>query len=137
MKHIGIDYGRRRIGVAISDETGTLVRSLMVIDRQKEKNPLGVLATAITNEKVEVIVFGVPLGPHDEETEMSREVRTFAAKLAETVPLPVQFIDESLTSRRAEELLMFRSKKERRNKSSSDRIASCLILERYLEDRPL
>jgi len=69
----------------------------------------------------------------DEETTMSKEVRCFADKIEKQCGLPIHFVDESFTSKRASELMMFRKKKARRDKGLSDRIAACLILETFLE----
>lgn len=132
MKLIGIDYGRRRIGLAISDETGTCVRGLDTIDRKKTPDPLLLLKDIVGSLKPAGIVIGLPLNLDDGETAMSREIRIFAADLEKTIPIPVYFIDESLTSKQAEGLLRFRKKKVRRSKETIDRIAACLILEAYL-----
>ena len=81
------------------------------------------------------LVIGLPLDSDDNETPMSVEVRNFAANLEKSVTIPVYFIDESLTSKKAEVLLRFRKKKERRSKAAVDRIAACLILESFLTQR--
>jgi len=133
MKLTGVDYGRRRIGVAVTDNEGIVVRGLTVIDRKKKPDSLDELVKIIENEKTEAIVFGLPLGDMDQETTMSAEVREFASKVAQRCALPIHFVDESFTSQKAAQLMMFRKKKERRDKGLSDRIAACLILETYLE----
>jgi putative Holliday junction resolvase len=132
MKLIGVDYGRRRIGCAVTDETGTVVRGLATIDRKKCPDLTAALTAVIAAEQPEAIVFGLPLDADDNETAMSAEVRKFAAGFA---ALPVHFVDESLTSVKAAELLRFRKKKERRDKSATDRIAACLILEAFLREQ--
>jgi len=133
MKLMGIDYGRRRIGVAVSDEGGTLARSAGVIDRKSHPNCVDELTKIITEETPAALIFGLPLGRDDEETVMSREVRDFASKIEQRVPVPIHFIDESFTSKKASELIMHRNKKARRDKSLSDRIAACLILQEYID----
>lgn len=135
MKLLGIDYGRRRIGLAVTDEDGCCVRGLSVIDRKKVRNCTEELVTIISTEKPAELVFGLPLDIDDQETVMSREVRSFAAQVQERTGLPVHFIDESFTSQKAAQLMLYRKKKERRDKSLSDRIAACLILQTFLEDR--
>lgn len=132
MKLIGIDYGRRRIGLAISDETGTCVRGLQTIDRKKNPDPLVPLSAVIGSLNPQGLVVGLPLDSDDNETTMSLEARKFAAKLEKSLAIPVYFIDESLTSKQAEGLLRFRKKKVRRSKDAVDRIAACLILESFL-----
>jgi putative holliday junction resolvase len=134
MKLIGIDYGRRRIGLAITDESGSLVRGLATIDR-KRTSPHPALLDIIARERPVGIVIGIPLDADDRETAMSAEVRKFAANLEKTAAIPVYFIDESLTSRQAADLLRFRKKKERRDKAATDRIAACLIVEAFIRER--
>ena len=134
MRKIGIDYGRRRIGVAITDELGVTSRPLTVIDRRTVNDPIGLLAAIVTEQAPGLVVVGLPLDHNDDETVMSREVRAFAAKLAAAITVPIEFVDESLTSRRASLLMMTRRKKQRRDKTQVDRIAACLILETHRED---
>jgi len=133
MKLIGIDYGRRRIGVAVSDGGGTIARGLCVIDRRQFFDSTSELLRIIAEENPAALVFGVPLGADDEETAMSREVREFASVIAGQSGLPARFVDESFTSKKAAGLMMHRKKKARRDKSLSDRIAACLILQDYID----
>jgi len=133
MKLMGIDYGRRRIGAAVSDDGGNIARGLCVIDRQKFPDSAGELLRVIAEENPAALVFGVPLGADDEETAMSKEAREFAALIAGQSGLPTHFIDESFTSKKAAGLMMYRKKKARRDKSLSDRIAACLILQDYID----
>ncbi len=131
---MGVDYGRRRIGVSVTDPTGFCVRGLTTIDCQRVDSSLLALLDLIKQEAPEKIIFGLPLGPRDEETVMSREVREFAEKMSKNTHLPFNFVDESFSSQRAEHLLSFKPKKKRRNKKSVDKIAACLILEQYLKE---
>jgi putative Holliday junction resolvase len=136
MKLLGIDYGRRRIGIAVTDDSCCIARGLCVIDRKKTPDSIDELLKIINNENPSAIVFGLPLGADDEETEMSQEVRKFALSITEKITIPAHFVDESFTSKKAAELMMYRKKKERRDKSLTDRIAACLILQ-YFIDHPL
>jgi putative Holliday junction resolvase len=131
MKLMGVDYGRRRIGVAVTDETGAAIRGLTTIRRAPETDPLERLEQLAREQNPAAVVFGVPLGPDDEETVMSREARAFAARLEARIDQPIHFVDESYSSHKAEELLRFRRKKYRRDKAAVDRLAACLILEEY------
>jgi putative Holliday junction resolvase len=134
MKLLGVDYGRRRIGVAVTDPEAFIARGLCVIDTQKTPNCIDELLRIINDENPSAIIFGLPLGPEDEETAMSHEVRRFVSKITERTNLPIHFIDESYTSKKAAELMMHRKKKARRDKSLSDRIAACLILQDYIDN---
>jgi putative Holliday junction resolvase len=135
MKLIGLDYGRRRVGLAVTDETGEFIRSLPTIDRAARGDRIKALCEVIDREKPQRIVVGLPLDPRDEETAMSHEIRGFAATLEKACSLPVEFVDESLTSRRAYDIIRVRRKKHRRAKENIDRIAACLILEAFVREK--
>lgn len=131
MKLIGLDYGRRRIGVATTDETGEFIRGLPTIDNTARGDGLKAVCEVVTRENPGRVVIGLPLDPVDGETGMSLEIRAFAAKLARAVSVPIGFVDESLTSRRAHDIIRMRKKKHRRARENVDRIAACLILEAF------
>jgi putative holliday junction resolvase len=131
MKLIGIDYGRRRIGVAVTDETGAFIRGLPTIDRDKNPRYIQALHATIAAEGPAIVVVGLPLDINGDETVMSKEIREFAVELEKAAAVPVCFVDESLSSVEASNILRFRKKKDRRNKEAVDRIAACLILESY------
>jgi putative Holliday junction resolvase len=133
MKLMGVDYGRRRIGVAITDEFGHAIRGLTTIDRLKRPDAVKALLSLIEQEKPATLIFGLPLDVNDADTVMSKEVRSFAEKLNLSSGLPIHFVDESFSSIRAAELMRFRKKKERQDKAAIDRLAACLILELYRE----
>jgi putative holliday junction resolvase len=134
MKLIGVDYGRRRIGLAATDETASLVRGLATIDRKKSPDAAAALLAVIGAEQPGAVVFGLPLDADGRDTAMAAEIRSFAADVGQRSRLPVRFVDESLTSKEAGELLRFRKKKVRRDKSMNDRIAACLILEEFIKE---
>lgn len=131
---MGIDYGRRRIGTAVTDQTGTNIRGLETIDRKKRPDPFPALLSLISRENPDLLVVGLPLDVSDGDTEMSLEARSFAERLQELSGLPLQFVDESFLSIRAHELLRFRKKKERRDKGAVDRLSACLILQQFREE---
>jgi len=133
MKLLGIDYGRRRIGLAITDQDGAGIRGLPTVDRNKTPDSIQVILSIIAREKPGALVVGLPLDFLDNETDMSKEVRVFADELKVKSGLEIHFVDESFLSVRAQELLRFRKKKERRDKGSVDRLSACLILEQFRE----
>jgi putative Holliday junction resolvase len=137
MKLLAIDYGRRRIGLATTDPSGALVRGLPTIDRIKIPDAVAAVCRCIDAECPGLLVFGVPLDAHGNETAMSREVRGFARRVLEKAGLPAAFIDESFTSRHASDILILtRSRRKRQNKENTDRIAACCILDAYLKENP-
>jgi putative holliday junction resolvase len=133
MKLIAIDYGRRRIGLAVA-EPGMGIRGLPTIDRKKHPDAVAAVARMIHQEAAESLVVGLPLSGDDRETPFAIEIKQFAQLLTDMVKLPVHFIDESFTSAKAQELLLFRRKKDRRNKGNHDRIAACLIMDAFLKE---
>jgi len=133
MKLVGIDYGRRRVGIAVTDETGEYIRGLPTLDRLKTPDYLTALSMIITDLRPERIVIGLPLDIDGEDTVMSKEVRLFAADLRAKVTVPLCFVDESLSSKRAMGLMRSRKKKDRRKKDAVDRLAACLILQSFQE----
>jgi putative holliday junction resolvase len=135
MKLIGLDYGRRRIGVAATDETGEFIRGLPTIHCQTRTDGLHAVCEVIKRENPGRIVVGLPLDIHDSETEMSLEIRAFAGNLAKAAGVPIEFIDESLTSLRAHDIIRIRKKKHRRTKENIDRIAACLIIEAFQREK--
>jgi putative Holliday junction resolvase len=134
MKLIGVDYGRRRIGLAVTDASGAAVRGLPTIDRKKCPDCRAALAAVTGAERPEALVFGLPLDADDRDTAMAAEIRAFAEGIKKDSGLPVYFVDESLTSIKAAELLRFRKKKERRKKETVDKIAACLILDAFINE---
>jgi len=135
MKLMGIDYGLRRVGVAVTDEQGLAIRGLTTIDRRKNPDLIAAILSLIKQEKPEALVIGLPLDIDMAETVMSKEVRSFAEKLQVSSGLPVNFVDESYSSKKAAELMRFRKKKMRKDKAAVDRLAACLILQSYREDQ--
>jgi putative Holliday junction resolvase len=135
MKLLGIDYGRRRIGIAVTDSEGMQIRGLTTIDRLKHPDALVPLLNIINQEAPGGLVMGVPLGGEQNETVMSLEIRAFGDRLQARCPLPLSYVDESYTSQQAQDLLLFRKRKERRNKQNVDRLAACLILDIYQKEQ--
>lgn len=135
MRLISIDYGRRRIGLAVGDDQYKIVRGLPTIDRKKCKDIESLISHIITLEKAEGLVVGLPLDISDNETQMAKEIKEFATRIAEKNNLPLFFIDESYSSLEASEIMRYYKKSKRREKSNVDRIAACLLLERYFREK--
>lgn len=133
---MGIDFGRRRIGVALSDPSGTLASPLQVVGRRRGKRmPLAALERLAGEHDVGQLVVGLPLDLEGRETEWCREVRDAGTTLGERMGLPVAFVDERMTSVMAERLIrssgLPRSKRE--EKERVDARAAALILQIWLD----
>ncbi len=132
-KVLAIDYGRRRIGIAISDSEKTVAIPMKTID-VKKTDPVTEIKRIVEEYAVDEIVLGLPLLPDGQEGISAREVRSFKDKLSEILGLPISFVDERLTTIEATERLReyadIRKKKDR-----IDAIAAQLILETYLASK--
>ncbi|MGD2068787.1 MAG: Holliday junction resolvase RuvX [Gemmatimonadota bacterium] len=135
---MGIDFGERRIGVALSDATGTLASPADVVTRRRGKRmPLASLERIARSRRVEQLVVGLPLDLSGRETEWCREVRAAGAALAARLDLPVAFVDERMTSVVAERAVrrpdVPRSRRE--EKGRVDAAAAAIILQAWLDGR--
>ena len=136
MRVLGIDFGERRVGVAISDPTGVIAQPLPTLQRRRGKRmPLRALEELVEEYGVEAIVVGLPLAPSGHDTDWTREVRDTAEKLHERSGLPVHMVDERFTSVRAERAVrsIGLPKKKKEEKGRIDAAAAVLILQSWLD----
>ncbi len=138
MRVLGVDYGRRRIGLALSDETGTLASPLPTFVRSRsETQDLDALASLIERHGVTSVVVGLPLNMDGTRGEMAQEVEAFADRLRDRTSLPVDLFDERLSSDEAERVLLEADLPRRRRKELRDGLAAVVILQGYLNKQPL
>jgi putative Holliday junction resolvase len=133
---MGIDFGLKRIGLAVSDPSGTVATPLETLQRRAGKRPpLAKLEQLGRDLDVERLVVGLPLGLDGEETEWCAEVRGVGEKLAGRLGVPVAFVDERLTSVRAERAVrsLGLPKRARESKERIDAAAAQLILQAWLD----
>jgi putative Holliday junction resolvase len=136
---LGIDYGQRRIGLALSDATGLLARPWKTLMR--EGNPSQVAAALAAEiaalvaeaDSLAAVVLGFPRRLNGEEHEQSVVVREVAGQLRRLMALPLHLQDERLSSREAEELLARTEKDWRKRKAALDAAAAAVILQDYLD----
>ncbi len=131
MRHLGIDYGRARIGLAISDPTGSLAQPLTILN-----NGPGVMEEIkklVLSYQVGKIVIGLPLNMDGKEGEMVRETREFASSLQKVTGLPVDTMDERLSSWEAHSIMKEAGLNRRKRSKLADKVAATIILQRYLE----
>lgn len=135
---LALDYGQRRIGVAVSDPTRTIAQPLPTLVRRRGRRPpYGRILEIIESWDVAEIVVGLPLLPSGDEGPMADEVREFADALAKRSDLPVEYWDERLTSVQSERELarLDLPATARREKERVDAMAAVLILQAYLNAR--
>ncbi len=105
MRALGIDFGERRIGLAISDPEGRYALPKGTLERQTDRRAVYAIAELARREEVEVLVLGEPRAPDGSEHEAGERIRRFGAKLERAARLPVVFVDETLTTVAAAERL--------------------------------
>lgn len=125
MRYLGIDYGSKRIGVAISDDQGTIAFPKATILNRGTRPVLVELRFLIEKEHIEHIVIGLPKALDGTETEQTKIVRLFADAVGDDISLPVSFENEMLTSRLVE--------REGVAKDHVDEASAALILQSYLD----
>jgi putative holliday junction resolvase len=132
---IAFDYGARRIGVAVSDPTRTIASPLTTLLRRAGKRPpWPEIARLVAEQEADEAVVGLPLDLAGEEGAWAAEVRAFGDDLARRTGLPVHWMDERMSSVRAERAVrgMGLAKARREEKERVDSTAAALILEGFL-----
>ena len=137
----GLDVGERRIGIAISDVTGTLARPLSVLRTSGldgdavDRAVVELQRLAAEEDGLTSLVVGLPRRLDGSANDMTPRVEAFAAALGARTALPVVLQDERLTSREAESRLALREKDWRVRKKQLDAAAAAIILQDYLDEQ--
>jgi putative holliday junction resolvase len=129
----GIDFGRKRIGLAISDSQAAY--PVGTIERRSLRRDLDEIRSQLLARGVSLIVVGLPLSMDGTEGPSARAARTFAEHLGAAMGIAVEMFDERLTSFEARERLAESSAPRRAAKASRDAVAAAIILEGWLESR--
>ena len=128
-----MDYGDRRIGVAICDELGMTAQGVATVVRKNRDADLAVIAEFVERFGVEKIVIGYPLRLDGSEGIQCDKVNRFARRLEARLSLPVIRRDEAFSTKEAEELLRETGVRREKKRAAVDRIAACIILQGYLD----
>jgi len=132
MRILGIDYGEKRIGLALSDEMEMTARGLSVIERWAMEKDLGAIAASVFEHGVGAIVVGYPLRFDGTAGIQCDKVDRFIAALRDVVSVPVIAWDETLSTKEAEGLMREVGVKRKKKRGMVDRIAAAVILQDYL-----
>ena len=136
MRTLGIDFGERRIGLAISDDAGRMALPLGVIERQTDRRAVYEIAGLAAREGVGLLVVGEPRGLDGLAGDAVDRVRRFGRKLERASGLSVRFIDEALSTVAAAELLAEAGLDSRAERHRRDAVAAQILLQQAL-DEPL
>jgi putative Holliday junction resolvase len=132
---LALDFGKRRIGLAISDAMGWTAQGLETLRRTRIREDLDRLAALAEDQGVGLFLFGLPLHMSGDESRQAAHVREFAARLQARTGIPVEYMDERLTSVEAGRVLRSSGIGIGKRARAVDRLAAVLLLESYLERR--
>ena len=130
---LALDYGTKRIGVALSDELGWTAQPLETFERKTLEQDVAHIAALVGSHNVERVVLGLPLQLDGREGPAVRAMREFTVKLEAGLSVPVVRWDERMTTKAAEELLIAADVSRKKRKGIVDRIAAAILLRSYLE----
>lgn len=142
MRVLGVDYGRKRIGLALSDASATLASPWKVLARHgHDREAVRAIAAEVrglasADDGLAAVVVGWPRRLDGSPNEQTPLVEAFARALGEAVTVPVVLQDERLSSHEADARLALREKDWRKRKQVLDAAAAAVILQDYLDERP-
>lgn len=132
---LGLDVGKKRIGVAGCDGTGLIATGLTTIYRTSWAEDLAKLKDIVRDREVEILAIGLPYNLDGTLGFQAKQVQKFADRIARSLQLPIEYVDERLTSVEAETQLKARKKFNSRDKGEIDRRAAAIILQQWLDLR--
>jgi len=135
LRALGIDFGERRIGLALSDPAGRMALPLCTIDRQTDRRSAYHIAELMRREDVHLLVIGEPLTLDGHATAASERVRSFGRRLARITGTPVHWVDESLTTVEATARLREAGADGPAHRERRDAVAAQILLQEALDRR--
>ena len=133
---LALDLGTKRIGVAVSDRSGTIATPLLVLQRSgRQRTDHERIKALVDEEEAERVVVGLPLSMNGSIGKAAAAAITEAEILATVVGVPVETIDERLTTVTAERILMELGKRGRARRQIVDKVAAAVILQSWLDGR--
>jgi putative Holliday junction resolvase len=132
---LGLDIGSKRIGVAGCDGTGLIASGITTIKRTSFIEDLAQLEGIVREREVQVLVVGLPYSLEGKLGFQARKVQNYVKRVAAALEIPIEYVDERLTSVEAEEMLKAEGISPSKNKGLIDRKAASLILQEWLEQR--
>ena len=133
MRKMALDYGEVRIGVAFSDLLCIIANGYETYTRKDLDSDLSYLSNLAHDKEVDEIILGLPINMDGTEGERVQATRTFGDKLSATSGIKVSYLDERLTSVRAEKMLIDADMSRERRKKVIDKVSATIILQDYLD----
>jgi putative Holliday junction resolvase len=136
MRFLALDLGSKRIGVALSDLTGTVASPLTVIQRSKSKrHDHEQIAKLVRDEEADLVVVGLPISLSGQEGPAAKAARAETAALATLIDVPIETYDERLSTVTAQRALTEAGVRGRSGRQVIDKIAAAVFLQAYLDHR--
>ena len=135
MRIMGLDYGTKRIGVAMSDELLLTAQGSKTIFNNTLSETIAAIVKVVNENEVVEIVVGLPISMNGSHSQKTKEVIEFTGELTKSVSVPVKTWDERLTTAQAERALLEADMSRAKRKRLNDMVAAQLILQGYLDHR--
>ena len=132
---LGLDIGRKRIGVAGCDGLGLMATGLMTIHRRAFRQDVEQLRQLVEERRVEVLVVGLPYTMDGQLGSQAKQTQKLAQRFSKALNLPIEYMDERLTSFEAKEMMKASNQSPSQNKGMVDRKAAAIILQQWLDER--
>jgi putative Holliday junction resolvase len=132
---LGLDIGKKRIGVAGCDGTGLIATGLAVIERSSFTADIEKLKELVAEREAQLLVVGLPYSMDGSIGFQAKQVEKYARRVAAALQLPLEYVDERLTSVEAEQQLKAQKRFSTRDKGAIDRRAATILLQRWLDGR--
>ena len=129
---LGIDYGEKRVGLALSDKSSLIASPYKTIQYFSENELISEIKKIVLEQEIEVFVLGLPLNMKGQDSSQTKKVRQFK-KILSVLNLPIVYEDERYSSILAKNSLVLQNVKTGHNKSEIDRTAAAIILQQYLD----
>lgn len=135
MRVLGIDYGDRKIGLAVSDQLEITAQPLSIYRRKTEKEDAAYFKGVVSEYEIKEVIIGLPLRMDGSSGTRAEKTREFARWLGQVLNLPIHFWDERLTTKQATKVLSRQKIPPRAKKELEDQVSAVIILSTYLESK--
>jgi putative holliday junction resolvase len=130
---LSLDLGKVRIGVALSDPLGLTAQPLLVLKSAGTQQDIIAIGKLVNEHEVTQVIVGLPFNMNGTESSTTQKVRDFTEKLLKRLSVPVYYVDERLTSKQAERLMIEGNVRREERRQKIDKVAAALILQSALE----
>ena len=133
MRILAIDHGTKRVGLALSDETGTIAQPLQFLPAEPAAKLLELLKTCVAERNAQEVVVGIPRNMNGTYGPAAEKARAFVAALQEVLTVPIVMWDERLTTVQAHRVLIETGMRREKRKERVDQTAAAILLQSYLD----